>query len=81
MKLVVIAFLGLFIAQECSPAIAYTPIDTLKSGPYIINSLKQSIHAWADCFGQSTSEPLHAPNSVSLITYNTLAPINGEGKY
>lgn len=48
-------------------------------GPFLVNSLKNEAHQWADAFGVTVTDPMLEGNSFSLVTYNILAPLNGEG--
>ena len=51
----------------------------ITTGPFLVNSIKSDIHEWADAFGSTISDPRLEGNSFSLVSYNILAPINGEG--
>ena len=51
----------------------------IASGPFLVNSIKPEAHEWADAFGTTISDPRLEGSSFSLVTYNLLAPINGEG--
>lgn len=51
----------------------------IASGPFLVSSIKPEAHEWADAFGTTILDPRLEGNSFSLVSYNILAPINGEG--